>query len=147
LKSLARTGHTQPHRTTRQRDAVLSAVEHVHSHPSAEEVYRIVRKTLPKISLATVYRNLHLLAEEGKLREVQFQGDVIRYDGITGPHEHFYCRNCHSVWDIHLSLPKNAVKSIERSMRSSVEKYTLDYYGLCAEYTRKKSKRKESAHA
>ena len=143
----ARIDDPKPHRSTRQREAVLSAVEQVNSHPSVDAVYHIVRKSLPKISLATVYRNLHLLAEEGKLREVQFQGDVIRYDAITGPHEHFYCRNCHGVWDIHRSLPKNAVKSIERKMKSSVEMYTLDYYGLCVKCARKKSTRKEYSSA
>jgi len=134
-------------RATRQREAVLNAVEQVDSHPSVEEVYRIVRKSIPKISLATVYRNLHLLAEDGKLREVQFQGDVIRYDAITGPHEHFYCRNCRAVWDIHRSLPKDAVRSIERRMKSSVETYSLDYYGLCAKCARKKTTRKEPQSA
>ena len=132
-----RINHSQTHRATRQREAVLNAVERVDSHPSVDEVFRIVRKSIPKISLGTVYRNLHLLADEGKLREVQFQGDVIRYDAITGPHEHFYCRNCHAVWDIHRSLPTNAVKTIERKMKSSVESYSLDYYGLCAKCSQK----------
>ncbi len=126
-----KTDAATPSRATRQRAAVLRAVERVHTHPNVEEVYRMVRKQLPKISLGTVYRNLHLLAGEGKLREVQFLGDVIRYDAITGPHEHFYCRECRKVWDLDPSLPKHIVKNVESRMKSSVERYALDYYGLC----------------
>ena len=134
----SKTDAAKPSRATRQRAAVLQAVEMVDTHPNVEEVYRIVRKRLPRISLGTVYRNLHLLAEEGKLREVQFLGDVIRYDAITGPHEHFYCRKCRKVWDLDPSLPTLIVKSVERKMKSSVERYALDYYGLCSACTSKK---------
>jgi Fur family transcriptional regulator, peroxide stress response regulator len=147
VKSSAPTPYSQTRRATKQRDAVLRVVEQVDTHPNADEVYRMVRKILPQISLATVYRNLHLLAEEGRLREVQFHGDVIRYDGITGPHEHFYCRKCGMVWDIHRSLPKNAVRSIERRMKSSVERYTLDYYGLCVKCAPEAYIHKESNRA
>ncbi len=129
--------HSKSQRLTQQRSAVLHAVEMVRTHPSAEEVFHLVRKELPNISLATVYRNLHLLAEEGKIREVQFEGDVLRYDGITGPHEHFYCRSCRTVWDIDRSLSPQAIHDVERSMKASVESYNLDFYGLCSVCRRK----------
>lgn len=112
----------------------------VHAHPNAEEVYRIVRKKLPRISLATVYRNLHLLAEEGKLREVQFLGDVVRYDAMTEAHEHFYCRNCRKVWDLDPGLPATLIKEVERTTKSSIERYSLDYYGLCAKCSSKQKR-------
>ena len=119
-------------RNTAQRAAVLRAVEMVHTHPNVEEVYRTVRKKMPNISLGTVYRNLHLLAEEGKLREVQFLGDVLRYDAMTEPHEHFYCRACRRVWDLDSSLPETVLRATERKTHGSIERYALDYYGLCS---------------
>ena len=53
-------------RRTRQLEQVFEAVQGDHTHPFAHEIYRRVHKRLPRISLATVYRNLHSLVEEGK---------------------------------------------------------------------------------
>jgi Fe2+ or Zn2+ uptake regulation protein len=103
----------------------------MHSHPSAEQVYRVVRKGIPHISLATVYRNLHLLAEDGKIREVQFQGDIIRYDGMLDTHEHFYCTSCGAVEDLPAKLPVATLTTVENKLGVTVERYALDYYGLC----------------
>jgi Fur family transcriptional regulator, peroxide stress response regulator len=91
---------------------VLAIVKHLHTHPTAEEVYRLVRKKISNVSLATVYRNLHLLAEEGKIREVQFQDDVIRYDGMLDAHEHFYCVTCGTVQDLAAELPGKRLSNI-----------------------------------
>ncbi len=55
-------------RATRQLEAVFEALQGDHTHPFADEVYQRVRQTLPRISLATVYRNLQRLVEEGKIR-------------------------------------------------------------------------------
>ncbi len=110
---------------------MLTVVEHLHTHPSAEEVYRLVRKKISNVSLATVYRNLHLLAEEGKIREVQFQDDVIRYDGMLDAHEHFYCVTCGTVQDLPAELPEKRLSNIAGRLGVTVERYSLDYYGQC----------------
>jgi Fe2+ or Zn2+ uptake regulation protein len=122
---------TQRYRSTKQRAAVLVAVERVHTHPTAEEVYRLVRKKIRNVSLATVYRNLHLLAEEGKIREVQFKGDSIRYDGMLEAHEHFYCTSCGTVEDLPSKLPATALSNLANKLGVTIERYALDYYGLC----------------
>src|SRR4051812_232681 len=114
-------------RSTRQRETVLGIVEASRTHPSAEEVYHLTRKTIPTISLATVYRNLNLLVAEGKIREVQFHGDVARYDGMLEAHEHFYCRACGLVIDLPASLGASALASVENKLMGSVEQYALDY--------------------
>ncbi|HTD52528.1 MAG TPA: transcriptional repressor, partial [Thermoanaerobaculia bacterium] len=55
-------------RQTRQRHSIYEAVAATNSHPTAEWVYEQVRRSLPRISLGTVYRNLQLLVGEGKLK-------------------------------------------------------------------------------
>jgi len=117
---------------------VFEIVEHARTHPTAEEVYQLARKKIHNVSLATVYRNLHLLAEEGKIREVQFQGDVIRYDGMIAPHEHFYCSGCGHVEDLNSKLPADALSSLAKKMEVTIERYALDYYGLCKKCIRKR---------
>ncbi len=120
-----------PRRSTKQRSIVLEIVARAKTHPTAEEVFTIARKKLPEISLATVYRNLHLLAEEGKIREVQFEGSTLRYDGMTMEHEHFCCRSCGVVEDLPVSLPAATVASIQSQLGAIIERYSLDYYGVC----------------
>ncbi len=53
---------------TRQRSIILEELRNVCTHPSADEIYEMVRRRLPRISLGTVYRNLEILCE---LREIQ----------------------------------------------------------------------------
>ena len=122
---------SSPRRSTRQRTIVLEIVGRAKTHPTAEEVFTIARKKLPEISLATVYRNLHLLAEEGKIREVQFAGGTLRYDGMTMEHEHFCCRSCGMVQDLPASIPDHTIAALQERLGVTLERYSLDYYGLC----------------
>ena len=52
-------------RLTRPRRIILDVVRATDAHPTAAFVYRRVRRRLPRVSLATVYRNLRMLAAEG----------------------------------------------------------------------------------
>src|SRR2546430_1670149 len=78
-------------RRTRQLEQVFAALQGDHSHPFAHEIYRRVRQKLPRISLGTVYRNLHSLVEEGKIRTLLLDGQAARYDPETSEHDHFVC--------------------------------------------------------
>jgi Fe2+ or Zn2+ uptake regulation protein len=61
-----------------------------------------VQKALPRISLATVYRSLHSLVEEGKIRTLILGAQVARYDPETSEHDHFVCEKCGRVSDLFL---------------------------------------------
>jgi Fur family ferric uptake transcriptional regulator len=56
---------------TRQRRVILEELRKVNTHPSADEIYEIVRKRLPRISLGTVYRNLEILSESGDIQKLE----------------------------------------------------------------------------
>ena len=79
-------------RFSRQREQIYQAVCAAKTHPSAQMVYDDLKKDLPKLSLGTVYRNLHQMAEEGTL--VELDGPVARFDAITVPHTHIRCERC-----------------------------------------------------
>ena len=59
----------QFHRNTKQRKVIIEELRKFHSHPTADEIHRMVRKRLPRISLGTVYRNLALLSQMGMIRK------------------------------------------------------------------------------
>src|SRR4029434_9518087 len=89
-------------RTTRQLEQVFKALQGDHSHPFAYEIYRRAHKKLPRISLATVYRNLHSLVDEGKIRTLLLDEQAARYDPETSDHDHFVCERCGRVIDLFL---------------------------------------------
>jgi len=88
------------YRNTRQRQVILEELKSLTSHPSAADLYEIVRRHLPKISLGTVYRNLELLTQMGLIQKLQISGSLARYDGNLTYHSHIRCVRCHQVGDL-----------------------------------------------
>jgi Fe2+ or Zn2+ uptake regulation protein len=117
-------------RSTRQGRLVLEAVSGTKSHPTAEWVYEAVRRSLPRVSLGTVYRNLQRLVDEGRIRSF-VRGGRIRYDADLTIHDHFCCDRCGLLMDI----PRAAeVLPVERRLRArgfTVAGRTLEFHGLC----------------
>jgi rubrerythrin len=70
-------------------------------HPTAEDIYREVRKEMPAISLDTVNRTLLTLAEIGAAFIVEGTGQPRRFDGGLEDHQHFLCIKCGKVIDFH----------------------------------------------
>ena len=86
-------------RYSRHRELILETLKGVRSHPTAEEIYAMVRVCEPNISLGTVYRNLGLLAERGEILRISSAcGD--RFDFPCSPHYHIRCVRCGRVEDI-----------------------------------------------
>lgn len=81
-------------------------------HPSAEDVFHELKKTLPTLSLATVYNTLHILAEKGLVRALATNQPRIRYDFESGKHGHFVCEQCARIYDFAL-VPTNAHPELE----------------------------------
>ncbi|MGJ3524152.1 Fur family transcriptional regulator [Nitratidesulfovibrio sp. D1] len=90
----------QQTRMTKQRMVILEELRRVHSHPTADEIYGMVRQRLPRISLGTVYRNLDLLAESGDILKLESAGSQKRFDGNITPHQHVRCTQCGRVGDV-----------------------------------------------
>ncbi len=89
-------------RMTKQREIILEELKKLKTHPTASDLYDIVRKRLPKISLGTVYRNLEILAEMGLIKKLEIAGKEKRWDGDISKHYHFRCVKCGKVEDIFL---------------------------------------------
>jgi Fe2+ or Zn2+ uptake regulation protein len=117
-------------RSTRQRRLVLEAVRGTDSHPTAEWVYEAVRRSLPRVSLGTVYRNLQVLVAEGRLKSWT-RGGRTRYDADLDAHDHFSCDRCGLLLDI----PRVArTHPAERSLKARGHLITgqiLEFHGLC----------------
>ena len=87
-------------RFSQQRERIYEAVRTSMEHPSAQMVYDALRPEMPRLSLGTVYRNLHKMAQEGRLRELE--GPVARFDAVLPSHTHIRCVRCGQVADLEL---------------------------------------------
>ena len=121
-------------RMTRQRAVILEELRKLKSHPTADELYSIVRERLPRISLGTVYRNLGILAEEGQVVSVVRVAGQERYDATTEPHAHFVCRICRRVMDMELPEGMEQVfGSLEQDFNFAAESCAVSVTGVCGD--------------
>lgn len=118
-------------RATRQLAAVYEALQGDLSHPSADEIYQRVRKTLPRTSLGTVYRNLQRLVAEGKIRMFLLGERVTRYDPMVAEHDHFICQRCGRVEDVWLERDRRVNLVPLREKGFTVTVHSLAIHGLC----------------
>ena len=118
-------------RGSRQRDVVLAAVRATMDHPTAEWVHRQARRSLPRIGLGTVYRNLQRLAADGLIREIHAGGHSARFDGNTGRHYHIRCLGCGRVNDLPLSVDTRIEEEAGRAMNYRVLGHQVEVHGLC----------------
>ena len=87
-------------RFSQQRERIYEAVRTSMEHPTAQMVYDALRPEMPRLSLGSVYRNLHQMAQEGRLRELE--GPVARFDAVLPSHTHIRCVRCGQVADLEL---------------------------------------------
>ena len=121
-------------RLTAQRRVILDVVRATDAHPSAAVVHRRVRRRLPRVSLATVYRNLRTLAAEGFLLE-RAGGEGLRFDGNTAPHDHFTCVACGRIFDVPRLRPR--ARPLARAGFEILE-HRMELYGRCARCRRRR---------
>lgn len=86
-------------KVTPQRIAVFEAVLQLKNHPTAESIINYIKKTYPNIATATVYKVLDALTENGLIKRVKTEKDIMRYDAIMENHHHLYCTETDRIED------------------------------------------------
>jgi len=118
-------------KVTPQRMAVYEVLIKSNEHPSAEMVFRKVKRGLPNISLDTVNRTLLTLYEIGAAFAVEGSGDAKRFDGNLKNHQHFKCIKCKRVIDFHHKPFDNIAVPKSISRRFTVLRKTVYLEGIC----------------
>lgn len=114
---------------SRQRESILNYLKSTTSHPTAEEIHQQLKKELPNLSLATVYRNCNKLAEIGELLRLD-TGEKIHFDADTSDHQHFVCTKCDRVYDMFFSLPTEVIKN-NLPEGFMYKNHRLYFFGVC----------------
>jgi Fur family peroxide stress response transcriptional regulator len=119
-------------RRTEQRRAVYRALASDPGHPTADAVRERLRRDLPTLSLATVYRVLDSLVDEGMVRRVPTARGGVRFDANTAPHQHLVCAICGSMADF--TDPSLAALAVPASVPGGFRPEGLDLRvtGTCA---------------
>ena len=117
-------------RLTNQRRLILEELRSVTTHPTADEVYGMVRQKMPRISLGTVYRNLEVLSSLGLVRKLENAAGQKRFDGDVSPHHHIRCEVCGKVGDI-FDAPD--ISGIEHGLSTDfqITGVSLEFSGVC----------------
>ncbi len=122
-------------RVTSQRVAIYDCLSEADDHPTAEEVYDVVRGRLPRISLATVYKGIDALVSVGAVRKIRREARSARYDASAEEHAHFLCRVCDRLADVPMPTLSDAGAADEIGEVITVN---LEFLGICAACRRQK---------
>lgn len=118
-------------RITNQREVILEELRSVKTHPTADELFVQVRRRLPRVSLATVYRNLEWLAAQGLVQKIEVGGRQMRFDGNPQAHYHIRCRDCGKVDDLDVDPLPNLENLIGPVCDYEVLGHRLEFTGIC----------------
>lgn len=120
-------------RLTTQRQIILEELAKVTSHPTANEVYDMVRKRLPRIGLGTVYRNLELMADSGIILKLEVGGTQKRFDATVAPHYHIRCISCGKVDDIDIEVQDQINAKAAEASDYDILGHHIEFTGICSD--------------
>lgn len=120
-------------RNTIQRELVYQAVNTLRCHATAEEIYTMIIKDHPSVGKGTVYRNLSVLAEEGKIYKVETPGGPDHFDHNVTKHYHIKCLECGRVFDVDMDLIENLEDRIRDKHGMKILDNDILFKGICRE--------------
>ncbi len=127
--------HRAGMRPSVQRIAILSHIGNARTHPSAEEIYNVLKPSMPSLSRTTVYNTLHSLTENRLARVVEIETGLARYDlSAFEPHAHFRCVCCGKIMDVEMNLGE--IRLPEGCTLESADVFYKGYCKECGERTR-----------
>ncbi len=116
---------------SRQREIILETLQANVVHPTAEYLYAVLKAKAPNISLATLYRNLNQLADNGVIKKIDGLEAPSHYDHNTHEHYHFICDECKRVFDVSSDVAPDIVRKTEEETGFIVKKHDIIFNGIC----------------
>ena len=119
----------------------------LHGHPSPELIYEKVKKKIPAISLATVYKNIRTFLDAGMLREVSVHHGSLKVEPNEHAHHHFVSIRCKQITDLDEELLgrfRIPVRMKDRPRGFEITRIAIDVLGVCAECGRKENSKQSS---
>ena len=132
LEKMIRAVREKGGRLTPQRLAMLRIIAESEGHPSAEQIYDLIKANFPTTSLATIYKTLSLLKERGEVLELTFANVGSRYDGNKPyPHPHVICTKCGQILDAEFPAVAELTEEMAQQTGYEITHHQLNFFGLC----------------
>ncbi|MEG0830049.1 MAG: transcriptional repressor [Anaerovoracaceae bacterium] len=119
-------------RNTVQKDVILKTVTKLKIHPTAEEIYAEVVCDYPRISKATVYRNLNQMAEAGIILRIQVPNSADCYDYHVDNHYHLKCTKCGRIYDVEIPYMEELDKKFTEKSGCEIDGHSIIFKGRCS---------------
>lgn len=129
-------------RMTNQREMILRELKKSKGHLTADQLYERVKKFMPRISLATVYRNLEILSDVNMIRKLEISGRQKRFDSELEDHDHIYCVECHRIENLDINENQVALP-VEEAHGYTITGRRLEVTGVCPRCQKKMAKIKK----
>ena len=131
-ETIIRAFREKGYRITPQRLAIFDILAKSEGHPSAEMIYKQIKKEFPVTSLATVYKTIAAVKELGEVLELGFSDDSNRYDGQKPyPHPHLICTRCKKIFDPDLESLDHLTEELTRESGFKIVHHRIDFFGIC----------------
>lgn len=127
-------------RMTHQREIILDELGKCKNHPTADALYERVKKRLPRISLATVYRNLEILSEAGMIKKLEISGRQKRFDWDLGQHDHIFCVQCRRVDNIEIEREQKLSLLPGQDRGYKIAGCRVEFFGICPKCQKKNAR-------
>jgi len=121
---------------SKQREAIITVLRDMKTHPTANAVYERVKEIIPNISLGTVYRNLAALRESGDILAISIGDGFDHFDGDMTPHIHLHCRECKGITDLFMKGDPAKEIALAQGFEPDCSVYIVS--GICKDCISKK---------
>jgi Fur family transcriptional regulator, peroxide stress response regulator len=116
---------------THQRYLIFQTVSALRDNPTPEEIFEEVRRVIPSISLATVYKNIDTMVDRRMLRDISPNYGSRRIESTSAPHDHFVCRECRKVFDLARHTVPDTPTRDDLPSGATLEYCLVEFVGLC----------------
>lgn len=100
------------------------------THPTVDDIYRELSKSIPTLSKTTIYNTLTLLCDKGAVISFTTDDNTTHYDGVVEEHAHFKCKNCGQIFDVPMPMINNS-----EPKGFDIQNVEVTYYGICPKCT------------
>lgn len=120
-------------RITPQREMIIDALLSKEQHLTAEEIFTQVQTRTSAVNIATIYRTLDMLVEQGIASRTDLGGQIVYSAAEHGPHIHLVCRHCSYVIDADTDVLAALDKQLQRDYGFTADLRHISLFGTCSE--------------
>ena len=103
------------------------------NHPTADSIYKELKKELPTLSKTTIYNSINAFTRAGVVKTIMGDGKEAHYDAVMDPHGHFLCEICQGCFDFDISNERFEFEEIEGFAINEKEVYLRGICKKCLE--------------